>query len=668
MSKKTFQDFLDEIRGIKRLSQEEKFESFKDYKKEIKTEDFKKLMFERVNRQPIEPVVFEKDEEKINKNKLISEINEILKEREPILEVLPWKEWLADPINKKIHLLDKKLAEEIYYDDYHRAVKHKRGKGIKPKRVGVPVIPTDIEGLKVWLDADNAADITIGFTSLGKTYISQWKSKVDDPTGRPLPWHVNWGLKQTVTNNMPRYDDHPSGRKTIHFDSTYAEHFDTFWMDHINNWAGADEWSWMQEAANWGGYPAYTVFIHGSLEDTITTHYLFDVESPRSALYLAPAGRPSIYREETVGMAQVDEAKFGEQLWTFSNVEAPKHIPTYTLELMPYKNPVTPRPPTGVTLLSTGADDVNSSLYPLDGTFTFDGVSYTQFAANSNGFITLGAFYSNAGQSYNNTRLDDPDSDVIIAPWWDDLIVDTYDVTYENHPVGTLQATVIFFDNRRYSTLKDSSFEIILYHDDHPTLPGTIEFIYPDTSSVWWRADSDSNSSYSIGVKGVTNILPGTANVNHHNWRSFANNTNAYGNLRTDLQPLDQWPGYSSNDLNPNNLNPGSTGKQFYYRFSPTVQTDEHKSKIFSDGELVASAYSTKAVDLQKQYTANRNQKVGVRHNTTYGHDGNINEMIVYDRILTADERAKVETYLAEKWGTTVATSSYDSYKHPWSD
>jgi len=42
--------------------------------------------------------------------------------------------------------------------------------------------------------------------------------------------------------------------------------------------------------------------------------------------------------------------------------------------------------------------------------------------------------------------------------------------------------------------------------------------------------------------------------------------------------------------------------------------------------------------------------------------------MIVYDRILTADERAKVETYLADKWGTTVATSSYASYKHPWSD
>ena len=604
-------------------------------------------------------------ERKAKENKeRVDNINNLLASRVPAPEVLPWKKWIDNPANKEIYLFDPQQAENLFLDDNYDAKQnqktYKRGKGIKARPVAVPVVPTDIEGLKVWLDADNAADITIGYSPASGDYISQWKSKVDDPDNN----NFNWGLVQSVTNYMPRYDDHPSGRKTIHFNPYYTEHFDAA---DAGTYPDDDGWHWPTDIYGPGkvDYPAYTVFVHGSLEDTASGHYLFDVESPRSALISAGTHGSAIYREGYVAEAP---AKTGEQLWTFSNVEAPKHVPTYTLELMPYKHPITPKPPpwTSITLIADLMDDVNSPLVTLGGTFTFDGVSYTQFAANSNGFITLGADYSNLGQSYNNSRLDDPDSDVIIAPWWDDLIVDFYDVTYNIYIVPW--ATVIFFDSERYSTGRNSHFEIILYWDNHPTLPGTIEFVYPNYESWfdrWDRAQSDSNSSYSIGVKGVTNILPGTANVNHHNWRSFANNTNAYGNLRTDLQPLGQWPGYHLNDINP----AGTEGdKEFYYRFSPTVQTDEHKSKIFSDGELVASAYSTKAVDLQNQYTANKNQKVGSRHGATNGHQGNINEMIVYDRILTADERAKVETYLAEKWGTTVATSSYASYKHPWSD
>ena len=580
-------------------------------------------------------------ERKAKENKeRVNSINVLLANRVPAPEVLPWKKWIDNPANKEIYLFDPQQAENLFLDDNYDAKQnqktYKRGKGIKARPVAVPVVPTDIEGLKVWLDADNAADITIGYSPASGDYISQWKSKVDDSDDNS-PYYVNWGLKQTVTNNMPRYDDHPSGRKTIHFDKTYAEHFDTFWFDYVNSWVGSDEWSWAQT------YPAYTVFIHGSLEAGASGNYLFDVESPRSALIAASTHGSAIYREGYVAEAP---AKTGEQLWTFSNVESPKHVPTYVLtEETDNPGMIDLDPIASLKILVTGNDDTSTALLNvfLDD-FTFDGVSYTQVSVNSNGFLTLGAAYSGSTKTYDNTRLDDSDSDVVIAPWWDDLKVDTDDVWVSWFP----EYTIFQWHCKQYNSWNTTfKMQAVLYLDNHPTQPGTIEFRYGDTVGT-----ATTNGSATIGVKGITNILPGTASVNYHNWRTFYYNNNHY--LDSNLDALNHWPGTATTP--------------FYYKLSPTVQTDEHKSKIFSDGELVASAYSTKAVDLQNSHTANKNQKVGSRHGATNGHQGNINEMIVYDRILTADERAKVETYLAEKWGTTVATSSYASYKHPWSD
>jgi len=72
------------------------------------------------------------------------------------------------------------------------------------------------------------------------------------------------------------------------------------------------------------------------------------------------------------------------------------------------------------TIVAASTDDNNSLVWPIGFDFWFDGVRFTSFGANGNGFIRLGGPVS--GASFTND-LDTVTNAPKIAPYWDDLCV-----------------------------------------------------------------------------------------------------------------------------------------------------------------------------------------------------------------------------------------------------
>jgi len=558
--------------------------------------------------------------EKVEKDKR-EIINKLLEKRTPVPEILPWRKWVDIPTNKAIFLVDKVLAEELFYDDRDEVLrKRTRGKNKPPP----PWTPNSISGLRVWMDADYGSSIT-----LNGSKVTQWASRVDDPD-KP---NTNWGGRQSNLSNAPSYTFHNSGKRTIQFNDDNSEY-----LNAGNSNVDSDGWRFNLD------YPAFTFFLHGNMTDTSNNNTIFDVQHPRSEFsYESSDQSYNIYRSPYVFDTFV--GKTGEQIWTFSNVQSPQHIPTYTLT----------RETTNVQILDTGSADLSVQTHTqyqddvdfqinLSGTFTFEGVAYTSTFVNSNGFITLGAAHA-AGGEFINASLDDSDTDVVIAPWWDDLVVDTDKV--QAHYFASSKYWIFQWHGRRYAHPTGSldprtsvKMQAVVYMDDHTSKPGTVEFRYGEANVT-----GTVSTNASIGVKGVTNIFnTSSVNNNYMNWRDFLANTNRPDGLTTLNTVAESWP--ATQDV------------PYYFRFSPTIQEDKHKTKIFSDGELIASGFRTQPVILNDYYTTNKNQTIGIQFNLADGFEGNMNEIVVYNRILTDDERAKVETYLADKWGTTVATRS----------
>ena len=77
---------------------------FKDFINETKDKAHKKLLQERSD-NPIdlkEPFKKTFDQKEVKKMNVISEINKILKYRDPILEKMTYEEWIIIPQNKEI--------------------------------------------------------------------------------------------------------------------------------------------------------------------------------------------------------------------------------------------------------------------------------------------------------------------------------------------------------------------------------------------------------------------------------------------------------------------------------------------------------------------------------------------------------------------------------------
>ena len=80
-------------------------------------------------------------------------------------------------------------------------------------------------------------------------------------------------------------------------------------------------------------------------------------------------------------------------------------------------------PMTGSTqLVAASSDDGISSVTPITFSFTFAGPNYTQFSANANGLLRLGATAITSGStSYTNTAANAGSQNPAIMPYWDDL-------------------------------------------------------------------------------------------------------------------------------------------------------------------------------------------------------------------------------------------------------
>ncbi len=170
---------------------------------------------------------------------------------------------------------------------------------------------------------------------------------------------------------------------------------------------------------------------------------------------------------------------------------------------------------TGGTQVTTSCDDTNYNNLPIGFTFTFDGVAYTAFSIQCNGFIAMGA---TVASSY--TPISTGSTNNIIAAMGRDLQTNTADseIRYELQGTSPNQVLVVQYKNmRRYGGTETYNFQIRL----HETM-GVIEIVYgaftKDATAVYPQVGlrGASSADYNNRMTDATHFwdtsLPGTAN------------------------------------------------------------------------------------------------------------------------------------------------------------
>ena len=124
------------------------------------------------------------------------------------------------------------------------------------------------------------------------------------------------------------------------------------------------------------------------------------------------------------------------------------------------------------TRINISGDDSNTGPFSIGFNFPFYGANYTQFRLCTNGWITLDTTYTYAG--YSNTSLPSTSAPpAFIAPFWDDLYVDSYPTSAVYMWSDASGTCIISFINvRRYGASERITFQIIL------TASGKIKYQY----------------------------------------------------------------------------------------------------------------------------------------------------------------------------------------------
>ncbi len=195
--KKTFRKFInEEILKIEPPKKGKEFGSFKEFvndvkgyqppeKPELQTETFKEFVDKTKGPEKnfvpdyINPT--QKQIEEINKRRIIEEINEVLKYRDPVLNKMSFQEWLKIPQNFFVFELSNEQAKRLYEQDMSRVEKYeeinkKSGKG-RNKVAATSTEPTfdpkTIASLVAWYDAADSDTIDKD----GNDLVSQWDDK-----------------------------------------------------------------------------------------------------------------------------------------------------------------------------------------------------------------------------------------------------------------------------------------------------------------------------------------------------------------------------------------------------------------------------------------------------------------------------------------------------------
>jgi hypothetical protein len=151
-------------------------------------------------------------------------------------------------------------------------------------------------------------------------------------------------------------------------------------------------------------------------------------------------------------------------------------------------------PITGTTIVASAQDDTWSGATNIGFGFIYDGIEYTQFMADANGFIRLGNSTTGWNSAYNNAI--GTGATLGLCAFWDDLHTGV-DGTVQYLLTGTapnLVLTVQWLSVRHYNgtDTDDMNFQIILEQNGNK-----VNFVYGTmTSGV--------TSSASIGIIGAT--------------------------------------------------------------------------------------------------------------------------------------------------------------------
>jgi hypothetical protein len=157
-------------------------------------------------------------------------------------------------------------------------------------------------------------------------------------------------------------------------------------------------------------------------------------------------------------------------------------------------------------IVPAASDDGNSLTVNIGFDFWFDGVRFTQFGVNANGFAKLGP--APTGTSFTNsigTTANAPK----IMPYWDDLWVGTNgQVHFKVVGAAPNRKLVVEWQNMTIpragaATTGAGTFQMWLYESSHATLPGVIAFVYGNGIIV-----NSVNGGYSVGLQsgGATNF------------------------------------------------------------------------------------------------------------------------------------------------------------------
>lgn len=156
--------------------------------------------------------------------------------------------------------------------------------------------------------------------------------------------------------------------------------------------------------------------------------------------------------------------------------------------------------PTATTWLSGDLDDNATNLIPIGFDFWYMGIRYTNVAASTNGWLSLGV--TPTDYLYTNSLTGSGAPRPVIAPLWDDLDIAAYtNVTYKTTgTAGSRVFTLQYLNTKWYYLSLGSviSFQVKLYENT-----GKIEFVY--------RPELIAATSPSASI-GITATATGSGN------------------------------------------------------------------------------------------------------------------------------------------------------------
>ena len=166
-------------------------------------------------------------------------------------------------------------------------------------------------------------------------------------------------------------------------------------------------------------------------------------------------------------------------------------------------------------LIGPSIDDGNSALVNIGFEFWFDGVRFTQFGANGNGFIRLGL--APTGSSFTNA-LNNTTNAPKIAPYWDDLCTGTNgNVRFKTIGAAPNRKLIVEWNNMQITRgagcagVGTGTFQLWLFESGGAANQGLVQFVYGALA-----AGAAADGGHSVGMQSgaATNFASITTSTN----------------------------------------------------------------------------------------------------------------------------------------------------------